>query len=132
MGEPVFEVFDPVVQRVGRGDLVFEIHCGERVADVVCVDVVLKVVQLGLDEGHVVLHDGQHLVELAKVSLGEVEHVETVADLVLGNELQHGVAPMEVGFDIVGILPLDPVERQTVLIELFQQLGDGISLLALA
>ena len=76
-----------MVERVGHGGFVLEIHLEQRVAEVMGVKVVLEVGQLGPGVGEVALHHGEQLVELAQVGLCEVEGLEIAFDFGFGDEL---------------------------------------------
>ncbi len=125
MGESVLEVEDPVVQGVGGGFLVVEVFVGEGVAEVMGVKVVLEEVQLGLDVPQVLVHDGEHLVELAEVGLGQVEDVEVLVDLFFGDEGEHGVAPPELGAEGGLVAFLELQEGDAVFSQLRLDAGDG-------
>ena len=109
---------------VGNGSFVFEIDGSERIIDEMSVDVVLQIVELLFRIAQGVFHDGQSLIELAKISLGEVKDVKAFVHLLFWDACQHGVAPMEVGTDTFRVLPFDIVQRDAVPSQLFLQLCD--------
>ena len=113
------------MQGVGSGLFVVQVFLGERVAEVMGVDVLLEEVQLLADVRQVVAHDGQQLVELAEIGLGEVEDVEIVVDLLLRHEGQHGVAPAELVAQRHLIALLERLEGDAVFLQLGTDAWDG-------
>ena len=78
------------------------------------VNVFFQVDKLSAGIAEVLLHDRQHLIELAQVGLGKVEALEVFVDGLLGKVLQHGVAPAEVRPKTLLIVDLEFLEGNAV------------------